>query len=171
MTVLTLPAEVESVLRAFRACEFSTLARDGTPISWPASAQYQAAEGRFFLTTSLGLSQKALNIRRNSRIAMLYSDPTGSGLVSPPAVLVQGDAVVPEEVVTSLRPIADYWIHTIMKRQPASAMYHRNALMRKLSDWYYMRLFIHVTPRAIYWWPAADFSRPPHKIEANNHVG
>jgi hypothetical protein len=170
MSVLTLPAEVEAVLRAFRACEFSTLARDGTPISWPASAQYQAEQGRFFLTTSLGLSQKALNIRRNPRVAMLYSDATGSGLMSPPAVLVQGDAVVPEEVVTSLKPIADYWVHTIMKRQPASAMYHSNALMRKLSDWYYMRLMIYVTPRAIWWWPAGDFSRTPHQLEVS-HVG
>jgi hypothetical protein len=168
MSVLTLPAEVEAVLREFRACEFSTLARDGTPISWPTSAQYQAEQSRFFLTTSLGLSQKALNIRRNPRIAMLYSDPTGSGLVSPPAVLVQGEAVVPEEVVTSLKPIADYWIHTIMKRQPSSAMYSSNAVMRKLSDWYYMRLFIHVTPRSIWWWPAGDFGRSPHKIEVND---
>ena len=42
MSVLTLPAEVEAVLREFRACEFATLARDGTPISWPASVRISA---------------------------------------------------------------------------------------------------------------------------------
>ncbi len=30
-----LPPEVEEVFREFRTCEFSTVARDGTPIAWP----------------------------------------------------------------------------------------------------------------------------------------
>jgi hypothetical protein len=40
------------------------------------------------ITTSIGLPHKAYNVRRNPRVALLYSDPTGSGLDSRPEVLV-----------------------------------------------------------------------------------
>ena len=50
------------------------------------------------LTTSIGLPNKAFNARRDGRISLLFSDQTASGLQDPPAVLVQGDAEVPEEI-------------------------------------------------------------------------
>jgi hypothetical protein len=76
------------------------LAKDNTPITWPTVALYQPAQVRFVITTSIGLPQKAYNLRRAPRVAMLYSDPTGSGLAAPPVVLVQGDAVCPDKIVT-----------------------------------------------------------------------
>jgi hypothetical protein len=170
MASIDLPSEVEAVFREFRTSEFSTIARDGTPITWPTSPRYQAEQARFLVTVSIGLSQKAVNIRRNPHVALLYSNPTGSGLLSPPSVLVQGDAIAPDNVVTSLDGLEDYWRDTIFARQPASAAFSRNALTRKLMDWYYMRLLIFVSPRRILWWPAGDFSQPAHRLEVM-HVG
>jgi len=43
----TLPADVEAAVRAFGACEFSTLAKDGTPITWPALPFWDAEQQRF----------------------------------------------------------------------------------------------------------------------------
>ena len=44
---------------------------------WPVTPRL-LDDGRFLLTTSIGLPQKAFNIRRNPKVAMLFSEPTGS---------------------------------------------------------------------------------------------
>ena len=161
-----LPPEVEEVLGRFRTCEFSTLARSGTPIAWPVAALWRPGEGRFVITTSVGLARKALNVRRDPRVSLLFSDPTASGLEEPPAVLVQGDAVSPDEVRTSPAGFEDYW-ERLFERQPAGAMYGANPLARYLFDWYYMRLYLFVRPRRFLWWPDGDFGRPPQRLEAD----
>lgn len=164
-----LPKEIDAVFREFRTCETSTLAKDGTPITWPTSPLYQPEKGHFLIATSIGLPQKAFNIRRNPRVSLLFSDSTGSGLVDPPAVLVQGDAEAPEEIVT-LDKRSESLARVMFSRQPAGEMYSSNALLRYLFDWYYMRLLIYVTPRRILWWDQADFARTPHEMEVN-YVG
>ena len=74
-----LSPEVEEVFTEFRTCEFSTLARDGTPITWPLVTLWQPEEQRFVLTTSIGAPNKAFNARRDGRVSLLFSDPTASG--------------------------------------------------------------------------------------------
>jgi hypothetical protein len=74
MIASRLPCEVEAVFREFRTCEFSTLARDGTPITWPTIPFWEPGRERFRITTSIGLPQKALNARRDRRVSLLFSD-------------------------------------------------------------------------------------------------
>jgi len=166
MTVLLdVPEAVEAVFRDFLSCELTTCAKDGTPVTWPIEPYYQPEKGRFLVTTSIGLAQKAFNIRRNPNISMLFSNPTGSGLAHPPAVLVQGQAKVSDEVsvdyVGELREFAS----AAFRRQPAAELYSSNPLMRYLFDWYYMRLTIHVIPRRVLWWDHADFNLKPNEME------
>jgi Pyridoxamine 5'-phosphate oxidase len=165
--IMDLPAEVEAVFREFRTCEFSTLARDGAPITWPALPFWRSEEGRFLITTSIGLPQKAFNVGRDPRVSLLFSDPTASGLENPPAVLVQGDAEAPDEVVTTARGF-ERELREARRRQPAGSVYSSNPLTRYLFDWYYMRLFISVHPRRVVFWPGGDFSGAPVEVE---HVG
>jgi hypothetical protein len=167
--VAKLPSEVEDVFEEFRTCEMSTLARDGTPITWPTLPFWYSAEKRFTITTSIGLAQKALNVRRNPRVSLLFSNPTASGLEDPPAVLVQGDAEAPEEIQTSVAGFAEE-LRKVYRRQPASKVYGNNPLTRRSMDWYFMRLMIHVTPRRILWWPGGDFWREPFELRMD-HVG
>jgi len=162
---LRLPPEVRAVFAEFRTCEFSTVATDGTPITWPTLPFYDEEKGRFLVTTSIGLPQKVFNVRRNPRVSLLFSDPTASGLDAPPAVLVQGEASAPDEVVTELRGYEDA-MRQVFERQPQSAMYSANPLMRALFDWYYMRLMIYVTPARLLWWPRGDFGQEPLQVEA-----
>jgi hypothetical protein len=169
MLSIAIPPDIEAVFRAFRTCEFSTLAKDGTPITWPTLPFWDAAGGRFVVTTSIALAQKTLNVRRDGRVALLFSDSTASGLDSPPAVLVQGDAVAPDEVQTSIEGFED-GLRMVFQRQPSSGIYSSNRLMRYLMDWYYMRLTIIVTPRRVRWWPRGDFDRAPQQLELR-HVG
>jgi hypothetical protein len=159
-----LPLEVEEVFREFRTCEFSTLARDGTPITWPLVTLWQPEEQRFVLTTSIGAPNKAFNVRRDGRVSLLFSDPTASGLQDPPTVLVQGDAVVPEEIHTSPYDLREYW-KRIWRIQPGGKTYGSNVLTRSPMDWYYMRLYIYVRPRRILVWPDGDLAKPPTEVD------
>lgn len=163
------PAEAKAVFREFRTCEMSTLAKDGTPITWPILPFWRPEEGRFLVTTSIGLPQKAFNVRRNPHVSLLFSDPVGSGLAKPPAVLVQGDAEAPDEVVAFTQEL-EAELEEAYRRQPAAGMYSSNPLLRYLFDWYYMRLMIHVTPRRILWWIDGDFNQTPCELEMN-HAG
>ncbi|HKH12948.1 MAG TPA: pyridoxamine 5'-phosphate oxidase family protein [Rubrobacter sp.] len=163
---VALPPGVEEVFGEFRTCEFTTLGRDGTPITWPLVALWQPGEGRFVLTTSIGLPQKAFNIRRDPRVSLLFSDPTASGLGNPPAVLVQGEAEAPDRIETSPNRLREYW-RRLFEIQPAGKVYGANRLTRYLMDWYYMRLYISVRPRRILFWPSGDFSRAPLEAEVD----
>jgi hypothetical protein len=162
-----LPPEVEDVFEEFRTCELSTLARDGTPITWPTLPFWRSGENRFLITTSIALAQKAFNVRRNPRVSLLFSDPTASGLDTPPAVLVQGDAEAPDEIETSVAGFAEE-LRKVYRWQPASRIYGSNPLTRRFMDWYFMRLTIHVTPRRILWWPGGDFWREPFELDVEN---
>lgn len=163
---IDLPPAVGAVFREFRTCEMSTLLRDGTPITWPTLPFWRPDEGRFIVTTSIALAQKAYNVRRNPRVSLLFSDPTASGLEDPPAVLVQGDAEAPDEVVTSVAGFEEE-LREAFRRQPGSGVYSSNPFMRYFMDWYYMRLMIHVTPRRILWWTGRDFAGAPREIEVD----
>jgi hypothetical protein len=164
-----LPSEVEAVFNEFRTCELSTVAKDGTPLSWPITALFDPEQERFLITTSIGFPQKAFNIRRNPRVSLLFSNPTGSGFSHPPAVLVQGEAQVSERCeVSPLRneDLRKCWLH-IMRFQPFSLVYKNDSFSHYLNDWYFMRLVISVTPRHICWWEQGDFTQALHELEVN----
>lgn len=134
------------VLRAYRTCEFVTLGRDGTPLVWP-TAVWRHEDGTLLVTTSLAFAQKALNVRRDPRVALLFSDPTGSGLDHAPQIFVGGRADCPDTVMTGPEGAEDYW-RMLFERQPHSRSY-LSAPMRRLTEWYYLRLLITVTPEQV----------------------
>ena len=143
------PPEIEEVFEEFRTCEFSTIARDGTPITWPCAARYNPNETSFLLTSSVGLYSKIANVRRNRKVSLFFSDPTASGLHDAPDVLVQGEAEASDEV-TAVEGLEDYW-KTLFIRQPVSRLYSLLPA-RPFMDFYYMRIRIHVLARSIVWW-------------------
>jgi hypothetical protein len=166
--IMDLPPEVLEVFTEFRTCEFTTLSRKGTPITWPMDAIIKPPESeQFVFCTSIGLPQKAFNMRRNPSVSFLFSDPTGSGLEDPPYVLVQGDAEVPDELHAGF-PGTKEMLSKLVKRQPAGSMFCGNPIMRYLMDWYYMRLFIYVTPRRVLWWDHGDFTSKPKELVISN---
>jgi hypothetical protein len=149
-----------AVARAYRTCEFATLAKDGTPITWPTSPWI--ADGKLIVTTSLGFPRKAFNVRRDNRVALLFSDPTGSGLDAPPQVFVTGTADCPDEIVTSPGELSAFWA-MLFERQPSCRAY-LSPLMRSMADWYFMRLIITVTPGSV-------TTRPPVAFAPRNAPG
>lgn len=159
-----LPPQVIGAFDGFRTCELTTVGRDGTPVTWPAFPLYKADEGTFLFTTSIGLPQKAYNIRRHPQVSLLFSDATGAGIPAAPVVLVQGDATCPDELVTAMDEDLELIAHRIFERQPFSRHYGRDPVSRRLFGWYYLRLRIAVVPRRIRWWPAGDLSGPSLEV-------
>lgn len=153
------------IIDRYFTCEFTTLSRDGSPVTWPVSPRLQA-DGRFLLGTSIGMPQKAFNIRRDPKVSMLFSEPTGSGVANPGAVLVQGDATAEDRIVTdpSTDPDLATLMETVSRRQPAGAFWS-TWVGRRLGWPYYIRLLIHVTPRRVLFWPTRDFSTAPEELD------
>ena len=90
----TLPQEVRDVFARFITTEFVTMDASGQPIVWPLTPYYSDGDPVIEVTTGVGYPKKAEDARRNPRVAMLFSDPTGSGIESGIRVLVQGTAEI-----------------------------------------------------------------------------
>jgi Pyridoxamine 5'-phosphate oxidase len=154
----TLPADVQQVFERFITTEYTTVAPSGQPITWPVTPYYRAGGGAIDITTGLGYPKKADDAERNPQVALLFSDPTGSGIDDPCAVLVQGTAQVDYADLDANRE--RYWRESAEKL-PATKEMHPPSFMRGLFDWYYMRLYIYVRPERVFVWSCGDFSAEP----------
>jgi Pyridoxamine 5'-phosphate oxidase len=144
-----------AVLDRYRTCEFATVGRSGVPIAWPTVARYQPGDRTFLITTSIGFPQKAYNVRRTPKVALLFSDPTGSGLAGGPQVLIRGEADCPDTVDTSASGLEEYWVR-VFERQPFSRRYGTTVVSRRAMDWYYRRLRITVAVRGVQVRPSVE---------------
>jgi hypothetical protein len=142
----TLPA-VRAVLETYRTCELVTVGRDGVPVAWPAVCSVAPAGDVVTLTTSIALPVKALNVRRDPRVALLFSDPTGTGRDDLPQVLLRGTATCPEKIHTSPAGLEDYWLK-LWQRQP-DVVPTSPRIARAVMDFYYLRLVLTVSPQEV----------------------
>lgn len=149
---LSFPPAVDDAFELYRTAELSTMAKDGTPITWPTTPFLVRPHGIFTVTTSPAFPQKVHNVERDPRVSLLYSDPTGTGRADLPYVLVQGRATASPLVDGDLRS-AEEDLAEMFRRQPASKMYSAGPLNRRLFDFYYLRLGIVIVPERIRWWP------------------
>jgi pyridoxamine 5'-phosphate oxidase-like protein len=165
-----MPTSFHDVIENYFTCEFTTLSRNGSPVTWPVTPRL-LADGRFLLTTSIGLPQKAFNIRRNPKVSMLFSDPTGSGVTEPGALLIQGDASAEDRIVTDVSsdPDLEALMETVARRQPAGAFWS-SWLGQRLMWPYYRRILIYVEPRRAFFWPTRDFTRSPEQLDLSECV-
>jgi pyridoxamine 5'-phosphate oxidase-like protein len=161
---LALPHSADAVVAGFFTCEFTTLDGQGRPVTWPVEPYYERETGELIVTASIAFPVKAHNAARNPRVAMLFSDPTGSGIGAAPAVLIQGRAQVSE--AREWTPHAREHFRQSVLRQPASRTFVRNALARKLFTFYFQRLNIVVRPERALVWPERDFAQMPVEIGA-----
>lgn len=96
---------------------------------------------------------------------MLFSEPKGSGVAEPGAVLIQGDATAEDRIVTDVSSDKDFaaLAETLVIRQPAGALW--SSWLGKQMWWsYYMRILIYVTPRRAWFWPTREFASSPEEL-------
>jgi Pyridoxamine 5'-phosphate oxidase len=172
-----IPGEVLAVFNNFFTAELTTLGKNGSPVTWPVLPVYWPERLQFFIFSPAGLSQKIVNIRRDPRVSMLFSEPVGSDLERPATVLVQGLAESPDRLSTplgglepDLLAVVQAQTRKLMRRQPAMKLFMLNPLSRFVMDWYFMRLMITVNPYKILWWAAGDFSQTPQVVEVEHVV-
>jgi hypothetical protein len=146
----SLPSTAQAVFEKFITTELTTVDRHGQPITWPVTPYYKPGAACIDVTTGLGYPKKANDARANPLVAMLFSDPTGSGLERPPMVLVQGTADVDDR---DLRANESRYARESAEKLPAIAKLLPPAPLRRFFTWYFTRIYIHVRPERVYVWP------------------
>ena len=159
----SLPPEIQAVFDRFITTEYTTIDRPGQPITWPVTPYYSPGDGCIDVTTGLGYPKKADDAQSNPKVALLFSDPTGSGLDRPPMVLVQGTAEVDDRDLDANR---ERYARELADKLPATKDMHPPAFLRRFLSWYYTRIYVHVRPERIYVWPECDVSREPELYDA-----
>ncbi len=170
-----LPQPVLDVIQQTYTGEFSTIAKDGTPITWPITLYYNPTTQRIVTGTALAFIAKANNVRRNPHVSVLFSDFTGSGLQDPPAVLVQGTATSPDKIITDLSDEPDLValgqrVGKIQKTNIPLPPFMMQWVIRNVMDWYYMRVKIEMTVERVQWWPQRDFSQQPQSLDLQEEL-
>src|SRR5919108_4677623 len=160
----TLPAEVKQVLNRFVTTKYTTIDRRGQPISWPVNPYYRPGDLCIDVTTGLGYPKKAYDAVANPKVALLFSDPTGSGVENAPQVLVQGTAGVDDRDLDANR---ERYARESLEKLPDTKSMYPPKPMRRLFGWYFTRIYVHVRPERIYVWPAGDPAREPQLLDAH----
>src|SRR3954471_425779 len=161
----TLPPAVHDVFQRFVTCELTTIDSRGRPITWPVAPFYRPGDPAICVTTGLGYPKKADDARRNPKVALLFSDPTGSDLAQPPMVLVQGRAEVDDTDLEANRE--RYARDTEVKPTGSSEAPPPGPLGRRF-DWYFTRIYLHVVPERVLVWRGGDPAVEPEVIETGD---
>lgn len=154
----TLPQEVRDAFGRFVTCEFTTVASNKQPITWPVTPYYDQGGATIDVTTGLGYPKKADDARTHPSVSLLFSDPTGSGVESGISVLVQGTATVDDEDLTAN---ADRYLRESGEKLPATKKMHPPKALRPVFNFYYARMYIKVRPERVFVWPDGDLTGEP----------
>jgi hypothetical protein len=160
----SLPADVQDVFARFITTELTTIDHRGRPITWPVTPYYERGDPCIDVSTGLGTPKKASDARANPQVALLFSDPTGSGLHDPPMVLVQGSADVDDR---DLEANAERYARESVQKLPGLAAIQPPRALRRALAWYYDRIYIHVRPERVYVWPRGDLDSEPELFDAH----
>jgi hypothetical protein len=154
----SLPQEVRDAFDRFITCEFTTVDAAKQPITWPVTPYYEQGGTTIDVTTGLGYPKKADDARAHPSVALLFSDPTGSGVESDIRVLVQGTATIDDE---DLKANAERYMSESAVKLPATKKMHPPKPLRSAFNFYYARIYIQVRPERIFVWPEGDLSAEP----------
>jgi len=149
----SLPSDVQAVFDRFITTELTTVDRAGQPITWPVTPYYRPGGPSIDVTTGLGYPKKANDARANPLVALLFSDPTGSGLDDPPTVLVQGSADVDDRDLEANR---ERYARESVEKLPAMRKLDPPDAIKRHLGWYYTRIYIRVRPERVYVWRSVD---------------
>ena len=160
----TLPTELQQAAERYLTSEFVTIDAFGRPIVWPVTPYFRAGEGCIDVTTGVGYPKKADDAARNPHVALLFSDPTGSGMTGAPMVLVQGTARVDD---TDLDANRERYEREMAEKLPALHALAPTGALKRFFSWYYDRIYLHVRPERVYVWPGAALDAEPTLYDAH----
>jgi len=138
--------------------ELTTVDSRGQPIVWPVTPYYRPGAATIDVTTGVGYPKKADDARRNPRVGLLFSDPTGSGIESGVRVLVQGTAEVDDR---DLKANRERYRRESREKVPRVSEWFPPGPLGALLGWYYERIYIKVRPERVFVWPDGDQTKEP----------
>jgi hypothetical protein len=153
----SLPEDVRAVFDRFVTTEYTTVDGRGQPITWPVTPYHAREAGTVDVTTGLGYPKKADDAAANPMVALLFSDPTGSGLPDPPTVLVQGTAHVDDRDLDANR---DRYVRESAEKLPGAQSMNPPKAMQRFFNWYYARIYVKVRPERVYVWRGGPDTEP-----------
>ena len=160
----TLPSQVQEVFARFVTTEFTTVDGHGQPITWPLTPYYRPGDPCIDVCTGLGYPKKANDARANPRVALLFSDPTGSGVEGAPQVLVQGTADVDDRDLDANR---ERYRRELAEKLPGAARDLPPRAFDRWLNWYLTRIYVHVRPERIYVWSDGDVTAEPQLFDTH----
>ncbi len=163
MTAL-LPSDVQQVFDRFITTEYTTIDGRGQPITWPVTPYYSPGAETIDVTTGLGYPKKANDARGNPKVALLFSDPTGSGLDGAAMVQVHGSAVVDDR---DLDANQDRYMRESLEKLPAAKDMLPPKFLHGLMGWYLTRIYVKVRPERVFVWPDGDVQREPQLLDTH----
>lgn len=148
-------------IAAYRVAEFVTLARDGSPVGWPLNPDLEG--DRLVFSTGYVYPAKARNAQRDPRVAVLYSDPTGSRRTdADPLVLVQGRC---EVLDADLQANTERYVAQHIRTASPLAPLLKVPMLRQLLVGYLTRIWMEVVPERVLSWPRTG--SPPASLVAS----
>lgn len=160
----SLPPAVRDVFERFITTEYVTVGADKQPIAWPVTPYYEQGGATIDVTTGVGYPKKALDAARNPRVALLFSDPTGSGIDSDLQVLVQGSAEVDDHDLTANR---ERYRRQSLEKLPATKQMLPPRLLENLFSWYFERIYVKVRPERVFVWADGDPASEPEILDSH----
>jgi len=160
----TLPDRLLEVFERSITTEYVTIDGRGQPIVWPVTPYFRRGAPTIDVTTGVGYPKKADDAAGNAHVALLFSDPTGSGLHDPPMVLVQGTASVDDRDLDANR---ERFVTEHSAKLPESRSRQLPQRVRPLLDWYFTRIYVRVRPERIYSWPHENPEQEPELLDAH----
>ncbi|NUR95140.1 MAG: hemerythrin [Kribbellaceae bacterium] len=156
------PSAVLPIVERAITCEYASLTRSGAPMTWPLMPYHDAGTATIDVSTGLTYPAKAERARHDPRVALLFSDPIGSGLGDAPVVLVQGLATVRD---ADLQANTDLYLRRVLEKMPQAVTGQPWFVVRR-QQWYWSRVWIEVTPLRILWWPGGRLDTEPLRWDA-----
>ena len=160
----SLPPEIQQVFDSFITTEYTTVAPNGQPITWPVTPYYRPGDPCIDVTTGLGYPKKANDARADPRVALLFSDPTGCGTDHAPQVLVQGTAEVDDRDLDANR---ERYGRESIEKLPGAVGALPPKPLRRMFGWYFTRIYVHVRPERVYVWRDGDVGVEPELFDAH----
>ncbi len=159
----SLPPQVRECFERFITTEYTTIDAGQQPITWPVTPYYEQGGASIDITTGLGYPKKADDAQRNPRVALLFSDHTGSGIEGGIRVLVQGTAEVDDRDLDANKE--RYWRES-WEKLPGTRDAHPPKLLRGLFGWYYTRIYVKVHPERVFVWEDGEPATEPQVYDS-----
>ena len=160
----SLPQPARDVFERFITTEYATIDARQQPIIWPVTPYYSQGAPTIDVTTGIGYPKKADDAKRNPRVALLFSDPTGSGIDSGIQVLVQGTADVDESDLDANR---ERYRREAVAKLPATKEMLPPRWLEGLFSWYFERIYVKTRPERVFVWPGGDIASEPEVFDAH----